>query len=139
MLSKLKRPSLYINHGVWVLLNGSYYPVKKKINRVVIDYGVDDYRVRELFIPGAGWLKPEQVYMTRAQAVTLTRKKLEQRLHDFDVYENERLATRAALEQLLQGVKRFQRRNAVRSFEQRLMGVKERMEKAVRENKKNVE
>ena len=72
MLSKLKRPSLYINHGVWVIVKEdcSDTAVKGKISSVNGYHDSTGFHVDSVSIQGVGVFKASDVYMTRAAALT---------------------------------------------------------------------
>lgn len=80
MLSKLKRPGLYINHGVWVFLKGFCYPVKRKILRVEVTFNQASYVVSRVEVDDLGWCTPEQVYMTRKETLPMQTTKLRNKL-----------------------------------------------------------
>ena len=71
MLKHLKRPGLYINHGVWVFCKGSCYPVKRKILQIELLFESDTYTVKQVNVDGVGWRTPEQVYMTRKETLPM--------------------------------------------------------------------
>lgn len=69
MLEHFKRPGLYLNHGVWFFKENRGYPIKNKITQINVEFSLLGFRVLEIFVNGAGWLKPNQVYMTRRSAL----------------------------------------------------------------------
>ena len=72
MLEKLKYPKQYLNHGVWFFPERADYPIKRKIIDIKISFSVSDpksYTVLQVFVEHAGWLYPEEVYMTRRTAL----------------------------------------------------------------------
>lgn len=72
MLAKLKRPSLYINHGVWLFKDGRLPPIKRKILSLDFTLTQDKtFSVKRLFVDGVGWCTPEVVYMTRAETLPM--------------------------------------------------------------------
>lgn len=82
MLGRLKRPESYIGHGVFVFIEGSYLPVKRKITGVTIEYqnvfGEHKWDVREVTVEHSGKLKPHDVFMTLKMAMSFTGRKIEE-------------------------------------------------------------
>ena len=83
MLKKLKRPELYINHGVWVFLQKTNELVKRKINSIeVVYYHNCDFSITSVYVQDIGKFSPEDVYMTRKEAFKEEIKKLQTALKE---------------------------------------------------------
>lgn len=80
MLAKFKRPSLYINHGVWVFRKGFCYPIKRKILQVEVTFNQVDYAVTRVYVDDLGWRTPEQVYMTHKETLPMQATVLKHKL-----------------------------------------------------------
>lgn len=82
MLAKMKRPNLYINHGVWVFLPKTNELVKRKIQSITVQFWRDCFSVDAVYVDGVGELSPEDVYMSRKEAFTAGIKKLQKSLNE---------------------------------------------------------
>lgn len=81
MLAKLKNLDQYINHGVWgFFLTNEPYPIKRKILELGLNFDGNEPQIYGVRVEEFGWKNPEEVFISRKEALLEQSSKLKQML-----------------------------------------------------------